>query len=238
MNLFEYFDRTRIVNLASRDDRRKETKAEFARYGFPIQTERVQFFEASAPKDAGDFPSPGVRGCFLSHLRIIEEALAAGAPNVLVLEDDICFSNRIVELEASIMEGLNGLDWDIAYFGHTLPVDSGAPRWERLTKPTIQSHFYAVNGKTLPEFSSFLKQMSLRPAGHPDGGPMHYDGALNTFRDQNTHINVYYYTVNLGYQRPSKTDLHQNPFFDRYKVFLPFTRIARWLKTAFMRMTR
>ncbi len=238
MGLFEYFDRTRIVNLAFRDDRRVETEEEFARYGFPIQANGVQFFEASSPNEAAGFPSPGVRGCFLSHQRIIEEALASDAPNILILEDDICFSSRIAELEASIVDELKRLDWDIVYFGHSLPIDSGVPRWEKLTKPTIQSHFYAINGKTLKEFSGFLERMSLRPAGHPDGGPMHYDGALNTFREQSPDISVYYYTLNLGYQRPSKTDLHQTPIFDRYKVFLPFTRIARKLKTMFMRMTR
>ena len=35
MTMIDFFDRTRIINLASRSDRREETDAEFAKYGFP-----------------------------------------------------------------------------------------------------------------------------------------------------------------------------------------------------------
>lgn len=236
MSLFDYFDRARIINLPARADRREETKEEFSRYDFPIGTEKVRFFEAFSPSDSKGFPNPGVHGCFLSHMQIILDAHDDKLKNILVMEDDICFSKSIVQFADKAVEELKQMDWDIAYFGHTFPNDASKPSWKPLNEPTIWSHFYAINGKTLPEFSRFLKTIIERPAGHPEGGPMHYDGAINTFREQNPDIKAFCFSANLGYQRPSKTDLHETSFYDRYTLLTPVVRSLRKVKTIYMRM--
>ena len=95
MNVIDYFDRARIINIASRKDRRLETEEEFARNGFHIDDEKVGFFKAVTPTEGEGFPSVGVRGCFLSHLGVLEEAMRLDLKNILILEDDIQFSRRI-----------------------------------------------------------------------------------------------------------------------------------------------
>ncbi|URD43845.1 hypothetical protein M6G63_06210 [Pseudomonas sp. BYT-5] len=40
MNVIDYFDRARIINIPSRNDRRMETMQEFARHGFSIDFEK------------------------------------------------------------------------------------------------------------------------------------------------------------------------------------------------------
>lgn len=100
MNIIEHFDIVRIINVASRKDRHDETVSEFRRHGFKINTDNIGFFEAIIPEDKGGFPNPGVRGCFLSHLGVLEEADRASAKNVLVLEDDIEFSKKYRNMEA------------------------------------------------------------------------------------------------------------------------------------------
>jgi len=106
MNIIEYFDRTQIVSLAKRTDRRVETQNEFNKFGFPLNTENVSFFEAISPTDPAGFPSCGIRGCFMSHLVIFDKAIELGVKNILMLEDDIAFSKHILEYGAIAVEGL------------------------------------------------------------------------------------------------------------------------------------
>ncbi len=234
MGIFEYFDRTRIVNLAVREDRRIETQEEFEKCGFSVRSEKVDFFPACSPDESAGFPSPGVRGCYLSHKNILEEAIQDKLENILFLEDDICFSKRLPELNESIVSELQTLDWDIAYFGHTLPAEKDVPHWELLTKPTQQTHFYAINSGIFERFLRFLDDVMSRPPGHPDGGPMHYDAAIHTFRVQNPDVKAFYYTHNLGFQRPSKTDLHKTAFYDDLRLFKPITGFLRKVKGKIM----
>jgi hypothetical protein len=73
----------------------------------------------------------------------------------------------------------------------------------------MTAHFYAVNGRCLPKLVAFLETVIARPPGHPDGGPMHVDGAYGTFRKQNPGILTLVASPSLGSQRdisPSKLD--------------------------------
>lgn len=238
MGIFDYFDRVRIINLPKRSDRRNETIQEFSRHQFPIGNGVVDFFPAFSPVNADGFPNAGVRGCYLSHKQVIDDALRDRLSNVLILEDDICFTKLIGGLSESIIQELSALDWDIAYFGHSFEAKESTPFWKLATEPTIRAHFYAVNRKALPILSKFLSELLTRPTGHPDGGPMHYDGALNTFREQNPDINVYFYTLNLGYQRPSKTDLHDTSFYDNAPLLRPIMWVMRKVKGKLLRLRR
>lgn len=235
MSIIEFFDRVRIINLSSRKDRRQETESEFKRYGFPINTEKVGFFDAVCPASPEGFPSSGVRGCFLSHMKIVEEAEKQGLNNILILEDDICFSKYILEYGAVAIEGLEKIDWDIAYFGHALGNKSSEIAWREINEPMLLAHFYALNGKSIHDFHQFLQRILERPPGHPDGGPMHYDGALNTFKKHNPNIKAYYFSQNLGYQRPSRTNLHEVSFLDRYHVLNPVMSFFRKIKRYYLR---
>lgn len=238
MNFIDHFDGVRIINVASRTDRQSETISEFKHHGFQINTETVQFFKAVTPQDSGGFPTPGVKGCFLSHLGVLEEASSAGAKNVLVLEDDIQFSSKLRQYGGSLFEQLNEVDWDIAYFGHALDDAKGEAEWKLVEQPMLLAHFYAVNGKTLEKLTTFLHEVLERPPGHPDGGPMHYDGALNTFMDKNSDIKAYYCSLNLGYQRSSKTDLHELSIFDTNPLLRPLVKAGRQIKNKLLKYTR
>ena len=85
------FQRVRVINLRRRGDRRAETTSELAELGETVDGERLSFFEAIEPDLAAGFPSPGVRGCYLSHLGVLEAAAGDGVENLLVMEDDVAF---------------------------------------------------------------------------------------------------------------------------------------------------
>lgn len=240
MNMIDYFDRTRIINIPSRKDRRIETVEELTRNGFHMDEARVGFFEAVTPSEENGFPSIGARGCFLSHLGVLEEAMRLNLKNILILEDDIQFSRRISEYGKQAIESLEGMEWDIVYFGHPFEGNSSVsvPAWKVVDQPIHLSHFYAVNGKSVRKLRDFLLQILERPPGHPDGGPMHYDAALNTLIQSNKDFLAYYFTWNLGYQRPSRTDLHALSFADRAPLLRPVMTMLRRLKGKILRRTR
>ncbi len=229
-SLIDFFDRTHVVNLPSRLDRQRETIDEFKKYRLPIRNHKCDFFPAIKPDEPKGFPNIGTRGCFLSHLAIIESAIIENLENVLVIEDDIYFSRKINEHMKNALDDLNNLDWDIAYFGHPLGDNPENPGWKQLNQPMMMSHFYALNAKTFKKLTSFLKALENRPQGDPEGGPMHYDGALNFYREKYPEVKAYYFSKNLGWQRPSKTDIHENSFLDNYRFLAPIMRLVRRIK--------
>lgn len=238
MSFIDYFDQVQIINMASRIDRRKETRAEFTRYHLPTDTEQVSFFQAFTPSTPAGFPNNGARGCFLSHLAILKNAESINANNVLVLEDDVAFSKHINELGQLAVNQLAEMDWDIAYFGHKRGSDEAQTCWKKVDAEMLQSHFYAVNGKTLNRMIRCFEAILSRPPGHPDGGPMHYDGAINTFVMQNSDINAVYFSKNLGYQRPSKTNIQTTSVLDASPILKPTADIYRRAKRILLRATQ
>jgi glycosyl transferase family 25 len=84
------------INLARRPDRRREVEAELARIGWAGRAERF---------DAVNIPNNGALGCSMSHLAVLRMALARGWNHVVVLEDDVEFTEpaRVVpQLDACL----------------------------------------------------------------------------------------------------------------------------------------
>ena len=232
------FEQVRIINLPSRADRRKETIREFAHHGWHIPNSQVRFFDALSPQEAAGFPNAGVRGCFLSHLSVLREACQAGYHSVLVLEDDVAFTRDMDQQAQLAVDSLQDQDWDMAYFGHDYGDQPGPLHWIRIENPRQLAHCYAVNGRILPALVAFLEQILQRPAGHPDGGPMHFDGALATFIKRHPDVRALHCSRNLAYQRPSRTDLHQVSVLDRHVWFAPVKQLYRAAKRLYWRWVR
>lgn len=77
------------------------------------------------------------------------------------------------------------------------------------------SHFLAIRGEVLPFLIDYLKAMLGRPGGHPEGGPMHVDGAYSWFRAANPQYRTLLCDPPLAFQRSSRTDIHNNSWYDR-----------------------
>jgi len=232
------FSQVRIINLRRRRDRRRETEAELAHLGEMVDGRRCAFFEAIEPDEAAGFPNPAVRGCFLSHLAVLGAACRAGVEDVLVLEDDVAFVLEARRLAAEAVDQLSGISWDIAYFGHALGSRPGQPGWLPVDGPMRHAHCYAVRARVLARLVAFLQRVTERPAGHPEGGPMHFDGALSTFVQQNPDVVAVHFSRNLAYQRPSRTDLHRPSLLDRTPVLKRLAIPLRWLKRRYLKLVR
>jgi glycosyl transferase family 25 len=230
---WSFFDRVVVINLASRVDRYRAVKRELARLGCTS----AQFFQVVKPKSAGSFPSIGVRGCFLSHLAILQDAI--GARNILVMEDDVAFG-REFRADTRILEGLPS-NWDVFYAGH-LPGRqevSGRGGVASLLQigPEVEllgAHCYAVNGPAIPKLVAAYNHFLERPRDHPLGGPMPIDGALNVARRQLS-LMTFATVPPLAFQRSSRSDIAANKWFDQVPGVRDGVHALRGLKNTLQR---
>lgn len=227
MRLLEYFPRAYVINLPERSERRRQTLRMLARVGLHPGPGEVEFFAAIRPNDQGEFRNVGVRGCFLSHLTVLRKALEDGLDRVLVMEDDLEIDPGLTDKEDRLVTTLSSQPWGMAYLGHR--VDEIQPSSQGLVLfagSTIGAHFYAVARPVLGELVAYLDAVLTRPGGHPDGGPMDFDGALSTFRAR-TKVPTLFAAPSLGWQRSSRSDVSEPAWFDSLPVARQLVGILR-----------
>ena len=204
-SLNQYFERIVVINLPQRLDRRREMEAQLQSINLT-----AEFFPAIQPRDQGEWPSLGARGCFLSHYTVLKEALSIGSENVLFLEDDLDFSPSLPSFEAELIRQISSQPWDFLYLGHLemqSVLDTGRLQLVPWSAGLRTTHFYAVNRSVLARLVAFLEQVMSRPDGHPLGGPQHIDGAYSMFRAQNPDVITLIANPVLGAQRSSRSDI-------------------------------
>ena len=229
--IIEYFDRSYIINLPDRTDRRRQVEREFSRIGVKLSGDQVRFYPAIRPTEMAGFWDLGVRGNFLSHKNVLELAQREGLANVLIFEDDVSFRHIDSAFERSLLTQLSREDWDVIFFGYLLPPDEGLKgplmRWP---KDILGMHFYAVNGRFIGSMLQYMNECERRPRDHPLGGPMPTDGAYNHIRYVTSNTNFFLSVPNLAHQRSSRTDIASTRNFDRIIWLRPFLRSARAVK--------
>jgi hypothetical protein len=236
--LTEYFEQTFIINLPNRHDRREEMAGQLQTIGLGLEYPGMTIFPAVRPESSGDFPSIGARGCFLSHLGVLRQAWQAGYQRILILEDDVDFSKDFQLIAPKIIDALQNIEWSVFYGGYRvgqeLPVTPDVPSLISI-KPDVAvqtSHFVAVQGQAIAHLVAYLEQMLQRPGGHPEGGPMHVDGAYNWFRRSSPQFKTVLAVPQLGFQRPSRTDIHDLKWHDRMPCVRELVAMMRRVKRA------
>jgi glycosyl transferase, family 25 len=229
--LLNFFDKSYIINLPERLDRRETMKQELKRLGLLESSEQVVFFPAIKPTDQGKFPSIGAKGCFLSHLEVLKEARNQNLNHLLIMEDDLSFTRFLIEQQDAIVNELQHLNWDFVYLGHAVNLPPSRERlFQEYSKPLMFTHFLVVNKKTIAQLIDFLEEVLMRPGGHPEGGPMHVDGAYSTFRKQNPNVVTLIATPSLGFQRSSPSNVAGYKWFETLPIFTQLLGAVRKIK--------
>ncbi|WP_209425029.1 glycosyltransferase family 25 protein [Pararhodobacter sp. SW119] len=222
-----------VISLAHRLDRRREFAAQLAKIGLSLKDSRVRVFPGVRPEKADGFPSVGAHGCFMSHLGVLRAALAEDAAGVIVCEDDLDFGSDLSARVPQMLQSLAAEDWDILYAGHlNLPkqLEPSLPGGLSQLKPALPvhgAHFLVFRCSVIAPLIASLEAILARPRGHPDGGPMHVDGAFNHFRANNPQVIALAALPALGFQRSSRTDIHALRWFDRLPVIRDAVSLAR-----------
>jgi glycosyl transferase, family 25 len=225
--IIDYFDRSYIINLKDRVDRRREVVSEFRRSGISIPNDRVRFYTATRPTDSGNFPTIGARGCFTSHLGVLEEAQRDNLRNVLVFEDDVSFRKIGVDFQNRLLDELSRRRWDLLWLGYLKPDNVALPgplaSW---TADILGAHCYAVNGPFIGAMAQYMRDCERRPRDHPDGGPMFPDGAYNHVRYVNKDVVLLLAIPQMALQRSSRSDITPTVFDANswLRTMVPFAR--------------
>jgi glycosyl transferase family 25 len=236
--MLEDFDGIYIINLAHRTDRWREITEEFTRIGIAPDHHKVHRFDAIRPTDAGDFPTVGTRGCFMSHLGVLQEAMKSGHQRILILEDDLDFSSDFSERWPQTACALKTQPWGLFYGCYEIP-HADQPQIQRpvfvapAEMPIMLAAFVAIQGEAIAACERYLNDMLQRSPGSPDGGPMHVDGAYTWFRQSRPDVTTLVAAPQLGRQRPSRTDIHSLPWYDELRGLRDVVQWARRLKRTF-----
>jgi len=115
MNLKKYFDKIYCINLDHRKDRWEETKKELIKWGLYDCVERFDAIDGKKIEINNSPLNKGELGILLTQKKIIEECIDKKYNNILILEDDIEFTEEILKLENYMVETPD--DWDMIYFG-------------------------------------------------------------------------------------------------------------------------
>jgi GR25 family glycosyltransferase involved in LPS biosynthesis len=139
--LKDLFEEVYIINLDMFPERMERTVQELKKIGI-VDFKRI----AGVIYGEGE---PGVErriGCAISHRNVILDAKERGLKKILVLEDDIEFSNNFVERIRLIEDFLKKDDWEMFYFGGFIQELFGAET-ENINKAKriFATHCYAAN---------------------------------------------------------------------------------------------
>ena len=238
----ELFDKVFVINLATRDDRRREMDEQFRRIGLALDSPLVEIFDAVRPADRGDFPSIGARGCFMSHLGVLKLAASRKMDAVLIVEDDLNFSDDFMQRMPAVADWLRSRDWAMFYGGYRLdrPVPEARGGCAELPADAgVQtSHFVAVRGSAIAGLVDYLEAQLARPPGDARGGPMHVDGSYTWFRREHPNLMTAIAVPELGHQRASKTDVHDLGWRDSVPVSASAMAALRKLRNRFWRQAQ
>jgi len=147
---FDSFDRVVCINLPYRTDRKVNFLSQCEKYNLG----NFEFFNAI---DGNTLPNPhpisnGNFGLILSNIEILKIAKEDNLNNILIIEDDCDFNDKIIEINSY----LNKLpdDWDMFYLGgnHNIGWGDTLPPYEindKIVKlhNTFTTHFVAVKSK-------------------------------------------------------------------------------------------
>jgi glycosyl transferase, family 25 len=225
--LFSQFERIYIVNLPQRQDRRRQILRQLQSVGLELERGKVEFFPAIGPANAAGFPNVGARGCFLSHLAILELAEKDNLDAVLVIEDDLAFSPQFNTDVVLAMAALKTVEWDMVYLGHGADVNNGVRLIHAAPNFGVMcTHFYGIRRSMRRELVRFLYEVLERQPGSPLGGPMHVDGAVSFFRARHPEFLTVLVHPPLGDQSSSRSDITP-AWHDRFASLRPVVSFVR-----------
>lgn len=235
-SLLDAFARIRIINLPERTDRRREMTRELARLGLSVDGEKIAFYAAQRFGDAGGFRNIGARGCFHSHLAIVDASVDLDGP-LLILEDDADFAGMIEKILPKAMDSLTQHDWSIFYGFGEPSADSNVTDglFEQAPDRGVNTtHCIGFSPQAIKSVTPYLQAMLARPAGSPEGGPMDVDGAYCWFRRAHPQLKTFCTNPAIATQRPSRTDITPSRL-DGIPIARQAMSLLRIIKRAAMR---
>jgi len=197
MILTDFFDKTFCINLERRGDRWEESIQEFKKYKLNNVERYIAVDANNLTKEEISFIGSSRTALIMSNVNIIETAIKENLNSILILEDDIEFTDEL----NNISEYFKYLpdDWDMIYFGgnHNSHMGITKPKIinEKICKlhHTYSTHCVGINKKA---FNKILERIKK------------FDNALDViYVDLQKSLNVYSFYPVIATQRVSYSDI-------------------------------
>lgn len=114
MELQKYFDKIYCINLDRRNDRWESAISEFKKFELLDQVERFSAVDGKKIENNTHLLD-GELGILETHISILNECKSKNYSSVLIMEDDVYFTNEFNNLE-SYMSSVPS-NWDFLFFG-------------------------------------------------------------------------------------------------------------------------
>lgn len=199
MSINKYFDKVFHINLDRRVDRNNNINSELSKHN--IESTRISAIDGSTV----ELPSywvnnKGSYGCLKSHLNIIKHAKEMCYKTILILEDDVIFSDDLDSIFDSYFNQVPN-DWNILYLsgnhnlhcGYSLDFISDKIIRCRMTYST---HSYCVNSNFYDKLIEVLEN-SNKPIDV-------------TYSDMQKYSNFYSFYPGITSQRNDYSDIEQS----------------------------
>ena len=163
MKITDFFDKTYCINLDRRFDRWEECLIEFKKYDIEGVI-RWSAIDGNNINKLGSCEKSSQTALILTNIDILEDSIKNNLKNVLIMEDDIKFSDEVY----NISEYFKYLpeDWDMVYFGGThnshMGVNPPLIINEKVCKlhNTFTTHCVGINGKSFNTIINKLKEFN------------------------------------------------------------------------------
>ena len=197
MKITDFFDKTFCVNLDRRSDRWDECLTEFEKHGISNVSKFTAIDGKELPQRSSGFVTPSRLALVLTNIKILEEAIENDYNSILILEDDIEFTDLVSDMDDFFK--LLPEDWDMLYFGgnHNQHMGIDPPKIinEKVCKlhHTFSTHCVAINRKAFTTILDRLKKC---------------DNALDViYVELQRSLNVYSFYPMIATQRVSFSDI-------------------------------
>lgn len=196
MNIIDFFSKTYCINLDRRKDRWNECLLEFKNK----ELDNIERISAVDGKDLIFFSqkvNSSALALILTNEKIFESAIKNEFESILILEDDIEFTDQVKDI-SSFVEKLPE-NWDMIYFGgnHNTHVGYKSPEVinDKVVKlhHTFSTHCIGINKKAYQPILDRIRKM---------------DQPLDViYSDLQKKLNVYSFSPAMATQRVSFSDI-------------------------------
>ena len=221
-----------LINLDSRTDRLENANKEFKKISWSFNR-----YSAILGKNIKNFPSYGLKygeiGCIASHFDIIrKECLAKSDVPIIIVEDDIQFSDYFLEKITFLEDNFKFIDWDILYLGGYYHLPENIPKgWYNynfnspymfnnkfktfhhtsvkhihMTHSLFTTHCYVINPKSLEKIYDLLRTEIYKPCPRVLNKTRSLDQIYQNLQEEGKII-AFTYTPGLTTQIVSKSDI-------------------------------
>jgi len=197
MKITEFFDKTYCINLERRSDRWEECLNEFKKYELTGIDRFIAVDGKKLNQTSSGFMTPSRLALVKTNVNILEDAIKNNYNSILILEDDVEFTDQVKNME-SFFKSLPE-DWDMLYFGgnHNTHMGKKPPNLvnDKVCKLhyTFSTHCVAINKKSFVEVLNRIKK---------------YDNALDViYVELQKSLNVYSFYPLIATQRVSFSDI-------------------------------